>query len=169
VRKVVLQFPQPGVSICNISSEFDGKQHYYVTPLSPEFVYRYGLRSEAIMGELANGPEDLSQEHFTPNPLFLRFVGWVIAKHAANCSELVDEAKRTKNGLVFILDARTPSPDGAVPPEDIIGGVTVQNGELLEFNNSPNYQLLTQRGFMELDPWFRDRLVEELTALIKTD
>ena len=37
------------------------------------------------------------------------------------------------------------------------------------FHGSPNYRILTTDGFMQLDPWLKDRLVEELVAIATGD
>jgi hypothetical protein len=48
-----------------------------------------------------------------------------------------------------MLDGRTPSPNGAVPPEDVMGAVAVRAGKLVpgSYHHNPNHRLLTSDGF----------------------
>ncbi len=135
----------------------------YVSPLSLEHLAQKGLRSEAIMGELS-GP-NLSPDTFQQNPLFLKFLGWVIAKHGPRSAELLDEVRRQQNGYVYLIDHRSQSADGSVPPEDIIGGFEVRDGAIVRYHSSPNYQLYTKAGLMSLPGTFHELLVEELSKL----
>lgn len=148
-----------------ISTEDDGVLHHYVSPLSHEHGFKVGLRSEAIMGELTDGPNDITHDHFKQNTVFIKFLAWVIGKHSNACPRLIEETERQQDGYVYILDQRTPTPDDGVPSEDIIGGVEIQDGEMLHYHASPKYQILTKDGFMQLDQFLLDRLIEELLAL----
>ncbi|MGE0606914.1 MAG: hypothetical protein AB7O62_07465 [Pirellulales bacterium] len=116
------------------------------------------------MGTLLDGPANIAKDSFAPNQQFSHFLAWVIAKHANSSAELLAEAQRQHKGYVYILDMRTDTPDGPVPPEDIIGGFEVANGKLLRFHSSPNHQLLSDRGFMQLDQYFNACLVNELVV-----
>lgn len=153
------------VFVYEVASGPARESRYFVSPLPNEHVFQHGLPDVAIMGELSEGPEQMVPEKFKQNSAFVRFLGWVITKHSASCPGLLAEAKRQQNGYVYILDLRTPTPDDAVPPEDIIGGVEVKDGELVRFHVSPNYRLFTKDGFMRLDAWIHDRLLEELMSL----
>jgi len=156
-----------GVFIYEVRDHQDGQFHYYVSPLSHEHRGTSGLPPEAIMGELTGGPERIAPEYFKHNVVFVEFLWWVIAKHAANCPDLVAAAKRQQDGHVYILDGRTPTPEGDVPLEDIIGAVKIENGRLLSFQGMPDHRLLTKDGLMQLDSWMHERLVEELVALLE--
>ncbi|MCA9178123.1 MAG: hypothetical protein KDB14_26850 [Planctomycetales bacterium] len=143
----------------------DGTHRYFATLLPHDTGFKSGLPSEAIMGEFTNGLEELTPDAFTQNPLFIKFLAFVIGKHATECPGLIAEAQRQQNGFVYILDKRTPTPDGTVPPEDIIGGVEIANDEMIRFHGSPNYRILTDDGFMQLDGWLKDRLIDELLVV----
>src|SRR6185295_5805288 len=106
-----------------------------------------------IMGEFTCGPETLTPDAFQQNPQFIRFMAVAIGKHCAGCPGLIAETQRQQNGFVYILDKRTPTPDDGVPPEDIVGGVEIQDGQMIRFHGSPNYRILTANGFMQLDGW----------------
>jgi hypothetical protein len=146
----------------------DGRHRYFASPLPHDTGFTDGLPSEAIMGEFTQGPDSLTPETFQQNNPFIQFLASVIGKHANACPGLIAETERQQNGFVYILDKRTPTPDDAVPPEDILGGVEIHNGQMLRFHGSPNYRILTNQGFMQLDDWLKDRLIEELVALAKS-
>ena len=142
----------------------NARQRYYLSPLPHSSVFAVGLPPEAIVGELSD-PKSISQETFKPNPMFIKFLAQVLEKHANGCTELVAEAERTRNGWVYVIDKRTPTPDGAVPPEDIMGGYEVNEGRLQRFLASPNHKLVSSHGLFRLGPYFEARLIEELDAL----
>ena len=156
----------PQVFVYDVHGDSGGETVYYLSPLPPHLGFGKGLPPEAIMGQLRQGPEDFSPAGFAPNEPFTRFLHAVIAKHAASCPGLMAEARRQHNGFVYILDLRTPTPNDAVPPEDIIGAVEVRDGQLGHFQGSPNYRIVAQNGLMTLDPWFHAKLMEELLAVV---
>ena len=143
----------------------EGSHRYFASLLPHDTGFTAGLPSEAIIGEFTSGPETLTPDAFQQNIEFVKFMAYVIGKHASACPGLIAETRRQQNGFVYILDNRTPTPDDAVPPEDIIGGVEIANGKMLCYHGSPTYRILTDDGFMQLDPWLKDRLIEELVAI----
>jgi hypothetical protein len=142
-----------------------GQLHLYLVAIEPDDLSEHGLVAEAIVGELTGGPDHLDPDHFRPNPLFVQFLHWVLARHAAASPGFLEEAARQKEGHVYILDARTPTPDGAVPPEDIIGAIEISGAKPLRYVGSSRYVAFTHRGGPQLDPWLHARLVDELRAL----
>ena len=156
---------QPGVY--TIRNRDTGQYEYYVSFVPHDFVFQRGLPSEAIMGRLIDGPDLFEPEHFRTNARFLEFLHDVIARHAANCPGLIAEAQRQKEGLVYIIDARTQTPKEEVPPEDIVGAVEVQNGSVSAYQGNPNYQVFTASGLLILDPWFRSRLLDEIAGIME--
>lgn len=150
-------------------TQIDGRHRYFLSLLPYDIGFDSGLPSEAILGEFIHGPESRTPEAFLQNPQFLNFLSYAIGKHASSCPGLIAESQRLQNGFVYILDKRTPTPDDGVPPEDIIGAAEVQNGKILQFLGSPNNCVLTGFGFMQLDPWLKERLVEELIAVATRD
>jgi len=147
----------------------EGSHRYFATLLPHDAGFTAGLSSEAIIGEFTSGPETQTPEAFLQNPKFIEFMAYVIGKHSSTCPELIAETQRQQNGFVYILDKRTPTPDDRVPPEDIIGCVEIENGQMLRFHGSPNYRILTDDGFMQLDPWLKSRLMDELVAMPSCD
>ena len=157
--------PEGHVYIFQVQSPEDGSTITYVSPRSPEEGVARGLRSEEVMGRLADADGELTAENFEANPEFLPFVNWVIGKHCRDWPGLRAEAERQQEGWVYIVDARTPDPKGEVPPEDVIGAVRIEKGELVEYRGSPDYRMFTQNGFMQLSPWLKEKWLEELQAL----
>lgn len=145
--------------------EHDGECHYYVSPLPYEHGFGSGLRPEAIMGELTNGPEEVTLDHFNHSPAFLQFLARVIGKRMSEWPGLIAEVQRQQNGFVYLIDKRTLTPNDAVPPEDIIGGIEIRAGQMLRFHSNPSYRMFTENGFMHLDDWMRERLLEEIVTL----
>lgn len=142
----------------------DGKLVHYLSILGPEQFVK-GLRSEAILGRLTAGPDRVDPAHFVPNPVFVKFLGWVIARHALGCPGLVAEVARQRDGFVYISDARVQNADGSVAKEDLIGCVEIREGKILRFIGSPNYRAFTAAGPPKIDPWLHERWVEELSKL----
>jgi len=142
----------------------------YVTILPPESVSERGLPSVAIVGALTKplGGDPAAADVFTPNPVFVRFMHDVIARHAPLLAGLRDEAARIGDGFVYVYDARTPIPDSAtMPREDVIGAVKVEGGEPVpdSYRANPNHQLLTSRGFFNLGEELHACLMAEVEAL----
>ncbi len=148
--------------VFQVQMEASGPAQYLLAALSPADVADTGLRGEAVLGLLSRPEGPIDAENLRPNPAFLAFLHWAIAKHAPGNRHLLDSARRQGDGWVYIIDARTPSPQGSVPPEDILGAFEVRQGALVRYQASPTYRVATANGPPCLDPWFADRLREEL-------
>lgn len=145
--------------------DLDGQPKRYLSPLPNEVVIQLGLPTEAIMGELIGNVEEITTDNFRMNPVFREFLQWVIEKHARLFQDLIAEGKRQKDGIVCVLDLRTPTPGGPVLPEDIIGVFEVKDGELVRFVGSSKYVLVGQNGLTKLNDDIRAKLIDELTVL----
>jgi hypothetical protein len=126
---------------------------HYVAFLPHALVFEHGLKGPLIVGTVETFREnetvaELVSRSFRPNPEFKdtlnRFVDIVLRKSTA----IKDQAKRQNSGWVYIIDYRTPTPNGKVPPEDIIGAFEVENGLLDKYNGNPNHKLWTNNGFV---------------------
>ena len=146
----------------------DGELTHYLSILDPSDAMSGGLPPEAILGRLTAGPDHVDVENFEPNPVFVKFLGWVIARHAVACPGFVAAVARQRDGYVYIFDQRVQRADGSVAPEDLIGAVEIRDGEILRYIGSPNYRAFTAAGPPQIDPWFHDRWMEELKALRTT-
>ncbi|MEZ6057224.1 MAG: hypothetical protein R3C01_11025 [Planctomycetaceae bacterium] len=148
-----------------VETDFDGQHRYFATLLPHDEVFASGLPPEAILGEFTRGPQMLTYEAFEQNPQFIEFLADTIRKHVSSCPGLIDAMQRQQDGFIDILDDRTPATSNGVLQADLIGRVEIKRGEMIGFRASPQYRLMTANGFMQLDPWLKERLVAELTAI----
>lgn len=142
----------------------------YVTCLSHEHVIANGLPFEAIIGVLLRpleSAEAITPEVFARNPAFVEFMQGVIARRGPELPGLIAEAERQGNGWIVVVDQRTGTPQRGVPPEDIVGVFKVQNGQVApsSYTPSPNHQILSSRGFFQLDQELQECLLDELSTL----
>jgi hypothetical protein len=90
-----------------------------VSLLSEDVVFAKGLVPQAVVGKLRKASSDggtLTQANFVGNPAFVDFLHQVIAVHAPREAEFIAEAKRRVTGRVYVVDGRTATPQGDVPP-----------------------------------------------------
>jgi hypothetical protein len=153
--------------VCKVDTPEGVKE--YVTLLPPDLAFSRGLAPEAIVGVLSHtlgAEERITPEIFARNPIFVQFLHETLARHAPNQPSFRAEARRLGNGWVYIIDGRTRTPGGAVPPEDIIGSLEVKQGEVVpeSYRASPKHRILSRDGFFRLDPELHRCLLEELAA-----
>ena len=98
------------------------------------------------------------------NGPFLRLLSRTIFENADRCSLLRREAEIQGGGFVYLLDGRTPTPGGRVPPEDIIGAFEVRDGTLVtgSYRHNPRHRLFTTAGWFLLPPEIEDALQTRL-------
>jgi hypothetical protein len=96
------------------------------------------------------------------NRAFVQFMHDVIAHRGPTVPALLAEAKRQMDGLVVVVDQRTHTPGGAVPPEDIIGAFEVRGGKLISYRPNENHKILSANGFVQLGAELQQCLLEEL-------
>jgi len=130
------------------------RPRFFVSPAPHDLVFSSELPAAAIIGELLGGPELLDPEQFVENGAFIQLLHGVIARDAGTCPDLLAEAEKQRDGHVFIIDARTPTPSGDAPGEDIIGAAEIRDGSVVGYQGNPNYAVLSNRGFMRLDSCF---------------
>ncbi len=155
------------INLCDVKTP-DGLATF-ATLVSPEDMASKGLVTQAILGQvLDRGRKDdlLAPDNFARNRAFVDFMQDVIRKHGPSAPNLIAAARAQRSGWVYIVDGRTPTPQGAVPPEDIIGGFQVEGGDVVadSYLANPNHRILSQHGFLQLDPFLRQRLLDELAA-----
>jgi hypothetical protein len=132
-------------------------------------VFAHGLPPEAIVGVLLRPlePGEASTPAlFARNRVFVDFMHEVIARRGPGLPGLIAEARRQGTGWVYIIDQRTPDPNGRVPPEDIVGGFAVEGGQIVagSYQRSPKHQILSPAGFFRLGSELQACLLEELTT-----
>ena len=143
----------------------------YLSLLAPSEVEQFGrLPREAIVGEFLHPPaagRPLDPATLRINARFVHFVHVVIARWAPKSPEFASAAERQRDGWIYVLDARTPTPEGRVPPEDILGAFEVRDGVVVadSYQPFPEHMVFTERGVVQLTPFLRERFVLELNQL----
>ena len=132
-----------------------------------ETIHGGGLPIEGILGKckrLMADNESLTEENLIPNKVFVDLLHEVIATFAPQNPDFQAEVRRQGDGWVYIIDARTQTPEDAVPPQDIIGAFQVTGGQLVpgSYSPSPKHSLLTSRGLFQLGPALHARLLETI-------
>jgi hypothetical protein len=145
------------------------------TFLTPTEVSRIGgIPRDAIVGLVAQGtppdPRAYTPQTFRPNPGFLQFLSQVIRRCAHEMPLMQDEARRVGDGAVYLIDGRTADPQGSVPPEDILGFVRVDGGQIVpeSFELNESYALVTSRGLFTLPPDLHERLLDAMRSMSLT-
>jgi hypothetical protein len=92
----------------------------------------------------------------------------VIQRRGCELASLQASARQQGKGWTYILDARTPDPQGNVPMEDIIGAFEVQSGNLVleSYWPNPDHVLCSGRGLSQLPSELFEFLLEELQQCI---
>jgi hypothetical protein len=157
---------QTNLIICQVKTPGGIKE--IVTPLTKDEVFSRGIGPDAIVGEFKpplTASEPMSSDQFLVNPSFVAFMHDLIARYAPEEKRFKSEAKKLIEGWIYIIDQRTPNPEGEVPSEDIIGAFQVDNGALIpgSYKPNPKHRILSDsRGFFCLDKELHQRLLDEL-------
>jgi hypothetical protein len=169
--EVVPMMPLP-IYIYHVETPEGAKD--YISCLGHEHVFAHGLPPESIIGVLTRpleSGEAITPAVFARNRVFVEFMHRVIARRGPQLPGLIAEARRQGDGLVVVIDQRTPTPQGPVPPEDIVGVFEVKNGQTTSerYHASPNHLILSSNGFFRLDTELQSCLLEELAKLTASD
>jgi hypothetical protein len=148
-----------------------GGPKHYVAISTAGAAFERGLIPEQIVGQLASLlPENrpIDPDGFASNPAFVDFLHEVIRGHSVSDPELIASAIRQVDGWIYVLDGRTPTPDGAVPPEDILGAFQVRAGQIVQESYQPNagHKILSRRGFVQVPSSLQQRLLDELAKRV---
>ena len=155
------------IHVCRVRTP-DGMRDY-VTLVRPELAFSRGLVPQAIVGVLSRplAPgEAITPEIFSRNSVFNAFLHEVIARHGPEQPGLRAEAERIGDGVIVVVDQRTPTPDGDVPPEDIFGIFLAKGGKIVpgSYQPGPKHRLLTADGFFRLDAALAHCLLQDVEA-----
>jgi hypothetical protein len=158
---------EPAVYACRVDTP-EGTRDYF-TLLTPDVVSSQGLAPESIIGMLLRPlgtGESITPEVFARNRVFVDFMHDVFARYAPQQPGCQSEAKRLGDGWICIIDQRTPTPKGPVPPEDIIGVIEVKGGAVVpgSYRASHKHMILSPNGFFQLERGLRDCLLRELAV-----
>ena len=145
------------------SINIEGAMRRLASPLPSEFTNQHGLCNEATAGEFIDGD---SPEHFTPNPEFVRFMQWALAKHAPAAPSFQSQAEKQPDGPTYIVDIRSIMQGKEPQQEDLIGVIMLEGGQPKEFKGSAGYKVLTENGFMRIEPWLHQKYLQELQEFV---
>jgi hypothetical protein len=153
------------IFICRASTPEGIKD--YVTLMPPELTFKVGLIPEAIVGVLTrplDPDEPITPEVFARNRVFVDFMHEVLGREAPKQAACQAEAQRIGNGWVYLIDQRTPTPEGHVPPHDIIGAIEVKDGRIVNgsYSRSERHVVLSPDGFFRLSPDLHECLIREI-------
>ncbi len=128
--------------------------------LPPDVVQRNGLPAQAVLGEVDPRQPNMTVDGFTANDAFLDLLSQVIVAEAIHLDSVQKQAQKIQNGPVYVLDHRNINKGNKPPFEDVIGWFGVKNGDILveTWNLSPNYQLLSNDGPIELEGVLEEKL-----------
>lgn len=135
--------------------------------LPPGDVQRYGLPTEAILGDVPVRQKEMTVDGFTPNERFVLYLTNIVEMHAPELDEVRRQAAKVGNGPVYIIDYRNVN-EGQKPPfEDVVGWFGARDGEIVAdtYNANPNYQLLTNAGPPQLHPTLEAKLMDGLREI----
>jgi hypothetical protein len=144
----------------------------YYSFLDPSMVVGRSLPGAAVVGQLLVPAQDafpLRPETLAVNPAFVEFLHRVIAEYAPTLPEMQAEAMWQENGWIYLIDARTPTPQGEVPPEDILGAFEVRDEEIVpgSYQRSSKHRIVTERGLFRLHDVLFESLLWELERLVE--
>jgi hypothetical protein len=122
---------------------------YVVSILPPD---AGGIPKEGIVGKAKSAKSPIKHTEFSPNLAFLDLLQKCVERFGPASPNMAMEASKQKDGFIYVIDARSPTPLGSVPPEDIIGAFEVRNGQVHPetYRANPQYRLLTEKGFFIL-------------------
>jgi hypothetical protein len=151
-----------------------GQDRDVVAIVSPDVALTEGLPSAAIVGQLLtprNRGGQLEAANFAVNPTFVDFLHRFVAERVPQEEGFVQAAARQGTGNIFVIDLRTPTPEGPVPPHDIIGYFRIEGGKVVVSSyaaNAARHRILSEAGFFRLNPLLMDRLRDDLQKTDKT-
>ena len=146
----------------------DERPKFYCTFVSSELVFEYRLSKKIIVGEVdksENGDFDFATS-FRANPAFKETIFDFARTEMYKDESLNNSAIEQQEGWVYVIDQRTKTPEGEVPPYDIIGGFKVEKSEMKGFSENPNYQIRSLNGFTDLGVNLNIRMNNFLKSLI---
>ena len=160
--------PEKEVSIFTVN--LGGREREMVSLISGEWLFKhgYGLAGEAILGILLHPTSEggsFIPDNFRQNLQFVRLLHKFLSQQVLKEPGLTEAAHTQREGYIYIIDRRAVDPQGEVPPEDIFGCFTVNEGKIVpdSYQRNHNHLLLTENGFFLLPtPALDNSLVFEL-------
>ncbi len=145
----------------------NGEKVKYLSLLDPKKAFKKGITGKAIVGIIEGNETKISQDNFIANKEFKEFMQSIIAKEIFNDSSIKNQAKKSKEGYIYLIDARTLTPQGEVPHYDIIGTVKIEDGKLVNGSYHPNknHALVGPKGIFQLPNFLEKQLLKKIKKL----
>ena len=105
-----------------------------------------------FLTRLIDEGEKLDPSIFRANKPLVDLLHEVISRNTPAVPEFRATALRQHTGFTYILDGRTPTPQGHVPPHDIIGRFEVRDPAIVldSYRANPHHLLLSTDGFFKI-------------------
>ena len=143
----------------------DGRERTLLSVMPLDDGFERGIPSEAILGELHADADGLSEDNFTPNVAFIKFMHESIATHVRSCPSLIERARHLGEGRLPLLDARVPTGQKQVNAADVIGFLEVDDGQIVRYTACMQHKLVYEDQVVKLEPFLYDRLLRDLLRL----
>lgn len=155
-----------------IRARIDGEFKDLLTYLPTEKIFQEGLDPRAIIGGFINpivnleSPEEIltapmiNPQNFGRNPVFFEHLQSLVAIEVPKIPQFIEGARQQSDGFLYIIDARTPDPDGDIPLEDIVGAFELRSGKITTESYEPmqSYHIMTEKGLFNLE-WLEQPLM----------
>lgn len=158
-----------------VEAEVDGRTVFYYTLLPECVVSDYGLSAPLIVGVIDN-PEgsdeplrEIVSRSLKVNSEFKKTLHGFCAEVLPNMPRLESQARAQGKGWLYIIDQRTPDPEGEVPPKDIVGAFEVSNGSIVGYQPNPKYEVNSVDGFTNFGSVINDKFKSYMIELAKNN
>lgn len=143
----------------------DGRERTLLSLMPLDDGFERGIPTEAILGELTDANADLSEENFTANVAFIKFMHESIATHVRSCPSLIERAKRLGEGQLPLLDGRIPAGQKQVNAADVLGFAQVENERIVRYTACMQHKLVYQDQVVRFEPFLYERLLGDLLRI----
>ncbi len=159
------------INVCSVRT--DAGFQDYVVWIPVETAFKFGLPPQAILGRLSRPlqtGEAITPSIFQSNKAFVVFMHEVIDRLAPTTPSFPLQATSIYKGWLYLIDQRTPTPEGNVPFEDIVGAFEIEDGKVVSGSYQPNpkHRILSANGFVNLGHDLQACLRSELSSLNKS-
>ncbi len=126
------------------------------------------IQAIEIVGQfrLQGNEVDKSVASFSRGREFTNFLHAAIARNGPTLPGIQAAVAEQADGYVYVIDGRTPTPQGRVPNEDIIGAFQIHDGKVGpdSYQQFEAHRLYTERGFFQLDDDLAQLVLKDLQA-----
>ena len=126
------------------------EQIYYLSILPGVLIRDNPNAFAAIAGKFLQDPNKYENPQFIENETFVEMMHKTIVDGLLTYEDLVDRMRAGVEKYIYLIDKRTPSPQGEVPPEDIYGCIEMVEDGSIDYTPNPNYKIYGKNGFFYL-------------------